>query len=54
MSRCDVKVEIKCASKQQMEDMFVRFYPDDSDLKSSFSSRLPPFEIRFINAYSEL
>jgi mitochondrial chaperone BCS1 len=43
--RCDVKLEVKKASKQQMEHMFLRFFPQEKQLAMSFASQLPPHEL---------
>lgn len=43
--RCDVKVELKKASKVQMEMMFLRFYPEEAALAQQFASRLPSNEL---------
>ena len=43
--RCNVQVELKKASKQQMEVMFMRFYPCEEVVAEQFSSRLPTNEI---------
>lgn len=43
--RCDVKFEVKNASKQQMERMFLRFYPGEDALATQFASRLPANEL---------
>lgn len=43
--RCDVKLELKRASKQQMERMFLRFYPNEESLAAQFASRLPSNEL---------
>ncbi|CAM9089949.1 unnamed protein product, partial [Ectocarpus fasciculatus] len=43
--RCDVKFEVKHASKQQMERMFLRFYPGETALAEEFAKRLPANEL---------
>lgn len=43
--RCDVKFEVKHASKQQMEKMFLRFYPGETVLASEFAAKLPANEL---------
>ena len=43
--RCDVKLELKKASKQQMEMMFLRFFPGEDELAAEFASRLPSNEL---------
>jgi chaperone BCS1 len=43
--RCDVKLELKRASKLQMERMFLRFFPDEEKLALEFSSKLPADEL---------
>jgi energy-coupling factor transporter ATP-binding protein EcfA2 len=43
--RCDVKLEVKLASKQQIERMFLRFYPGETELARQFVARLPANEL---------
>ena len=43
--RCDVKLELKHASKQQMIHMFLRFFPGEIRLAELFASRLPVNEL---------
>lgn len=43
--RCDVKVEIKRASRKQMRLMFTRFFPGEEHLAECFAARLPEEEI---------
>eukprot|EP01012_Entosiphon_sulcatum_P045300 TRINITY_DN6038_c0_g1_i1.p1 TRINITY_DN6038_c0_g1~~TRINITY_DN6038_c0_g1_i1.p1 ORF type:complete len:878 (-),score=148.80 TRINITY_DN6038_c0_g1_i1:8-2620(-) len=43
--RCDVKIELRRASRTQMQRLFLRFFPGEDGLALEFSSRLPEFEI---------
>lgn len=43
--RCDVKVFICNASREQMAAMFLRFFPGREDDARRFASRLPPGEL---------
>jgi hypothetical protein len=44
--RCDVKLELKCASRNQMQRLFLRFFPNAGDLEAKrFASSLPEFEL---------
>jgi hypothetical protein len=43
--RCDVKLELKKASKSQIELMFLRFYPGEVALAAEFRARLPEYEL---------
>lgn len=43
--RCDVKVELKRASKSQMRNLFLRFFECDWALADAFASKLPEFEL---------
>jgi hypothetical protein len=43
--RCDVKVELKHASRQQILQMFLRFFPGENRLGEVFASRLPANEL---------
>jgi mitochondrial chaperone BCS1 len=43
--RCDVRLEVKKASKQQMEKMFLRFFPQEKELAVRFASQLPSHEL---------
>jgi chaperone BCS1 len=40
--RCDVRLEVKPASKMQLENMFLRFHPNCADLAAAFAKKLPP------------
>lgn len=42
--RCDIKVEVKKASKHQLEKMFLRFFPNDAEKAILFKSKLPADE----------
>jgi mitochondrial chaperone BCS1 len=43
--RCDVKFEVKKASRQQIERMFLRFYPNEQQMAIDFASQLPVHEL---------
>jgi len=43
--RCDVQLQLKLASKNQMERMFLRFYPGEEELAKIFASSLPANEL---------
>eukprot|EP00035_Acanthoeca_spectabilis_P012932 m.235222 g.235222 ORF g.235222 m.235222 type:complete len:892 (+) comp15760_c0_seq2:2970-5645(+) len=43
--RCDVKVELKRASRGMARRLFERFFPDDPSSAEEFSSKLPEYEI---------
>jgi chaperone BCS1 len=43
--RCDVQLQLKLASKNQMERMFLRFYPGEEALARTFAAGLPPNEL---------
>jgi len=43
--RCDVKLELKLASKLQIERMFLRFFPMAADLATQFAASLPANEL---------
>lgn len=43
--RCDVKLEVKKASRYQIEKMFLRFFPGEDEMALKFASQLPPYEI---------
>eukprot|EP01006_Ploeotia_vitrea_P066172 TRINITY_DN94458_c0_g1_i1.p1 TRINITY_DN94458_c0_g1~~TRINITY_DN94458_c0_g1_i1.p1 ORF type:complete len:891 (+),score=90.03 TRINITY_DN94458_c0_g1_i1:111-2783(+) len=43
--RCDVKVELRKASRVQMQRLFLRFFPGKDAQAQEFASRLPEFEI---------
>jgi len=43
--RCDVQLQLKLASKNQMERMFLRFYPGETSLARQFASSLPANEL---------
>ncbi len=40
--RCDVRLEVKAASKMQLENMFLRFHPNCAELAAAFAKKLPP------------
>ena len=42
--RCDMKVEVKKASKHQLEKMFLRFFPNDMENATLFRGKLPADE----------
>lgn len=43
--RCDVKLEVRNASKMQLEKMFLRFFPGDDNNATKFAQTLPGDEI---------
>jgi chaperone BCS1 len=43
--RCDVQLQLKLASKNQMERMFLRFYPGEEDKAKKFAASLPANEL---------
>jgi len=43
--RCDVQLELRKASKLQLERMFLRFFPDQHGLAIQFKNRLPADEL---------
>jgi len=43
--RCDVKMELKHASKLQIVSMFLRFFPGEDELAAQFAGRLPTNEL---------
>lgn len=43
--RCDVQLQLKLASKNQMERMFLRFYPGEETLAKVFAASLPANEL---------
>eukprot|EP01038_Epipyxis_sp_PR26KG_P013782 gene13782-18487_t len=43
--RCDVKLEVKRASKLQLEKMFLRFFPGKFEQADVFAKRLPSDEV---------
>jgi ATP-dependent 26S proteasome regulatory subunit len=43
--RCDVQLQLKLASKNQMERMFLRFYPGEVELAKGFAASLPANEL---------
>ena len=43
--RCDVKLELKLASKLQIERMFLRFFPSETNLAAQFAASLPANEL---------
>lgn len=43
--RCDVQLQLKLASKNQMERMFLRFYPGEAALAKAFAGSLPANEL---------
>jgi chaperone BCS1 len=43
--RCDVQLQLKLASKNQMERMFLRFYPGETELAKAFAASLPANEL---------
>lgn len=43
--RCDVKLELKLASKLQIERMFLRFFPSETNLAAQFAACLPANEL---------
>jgi len=43
--RCDVQLQLKLASKNQMERMFLRFYPGEEELARQFAASLPANEL---------
>ena len=43
--RCDVKFEVKKASKKQLENMFLRFFPLEKELALEFAAKLPADEL---------
>merc|ERR1711871_501255 len=43
--RCDVKRELGLATKQQMQSLFLRFFPGDANGADAFAARLPEGEL---------
>lgn len=43
--RCDLKLEVKLATKMQIERMFLRFYPNETELMHQFVSQIPANEL---------
>lgn len=43
--RCDVKVELKRASRSQMRNLFLRFFECESARADEFAAKLPEFEL---------
>ncbi len=44
--RCDVRIEVRNASKAQMAKMFARFFPDATETAAAqFAARLPSDEL---------
>ena len=43
--RCDVKIEVRLASKNQMRTLFLRFFPDDTARADQFADSLPSDQI---------
>lgn len=43
--RCDIKVELKRASRKQIRNLFLRFFEGESSLANEFASKLPEFEL---------
>ena len=40
--RCDIQIKVSCASAEQLEAMFLRFFPGHSDSAHRFAASLPP------------
>lgn len=43
--RCDIQLELKLASKIQMERMFLRFFPNEYSSAQQFAASLPAYEL---------
>lgn len=43
--RCDVQLQLKLASKYQIEKMFLRFFPEEVKLANEFANKLPSNEL---------
>jgi len=52
--RCDVQLEVKRASKLQLERMFLRFFPNDMKNALQFKTKLPPDELSMAQVQGHL
>ena len=52
--RCDVQLEVKRASKMQLERMFLRFFPEDFALAEIFRTKLPADELSMAQVQGHL
>lgn len=43
--RCDVKIELRPASRKQLYEMFIRFFPGHEAQAENFSNKLPEYEV---------